>query len=118
MICDLVWSPAHASKKPTWLCKLPHLSRHCLPIQVREVAEHEPDCKVYFALTKCDLLEQLPGIGTDASHLEPSPQESGTPSNHCSAVRLLLLDSDSSEHDPFCEGYAVLHEQQQVCTSM
>jgi len=54
------------------------------------VAEHEPNCKVYFALTKCDLLEQLPGVGTDASHLEPSPQESGTQSNHCPAAILLL----------------------------
>ena len=58
------------------------------------MTEHEPDCKLYFALTKCDLLEQLPGIGTDASHLEPSPQESGTHSSHCSAATLLLLDSD------------------------
>ena len=46
-------------------------------IQAQEVMQHEPDCRIYFAMTKCDLLDQPPGIGNDGSTLEPSPQESG-----------------------------------------
>lgn len=46
-------------------------------MQAQEVAQHEPDCKLYFAMTKCDQLNQPPGIGNDSSTLEPSPQESG-----------------------------------------
>lgn len=46
-------------------------------IQANEVTQHEPECKIYFAMTKCDLLDQPPGVGTDGSTLEPSPQESG-----------------------------------------
>ena len=47
-------------------------------MQAQEVADHEPECKVYFALTKCDLLDQPPGIGVIEADLEPSPHESGT----------------------------------------
>lgn len=47
-------------------------------MQAQEVAEMEPDCKIYFAMTKCDLLDQPPGIGVGETNLEPSPQESGT----------------------------------------
>ena len=46
-------------------------------LQAQEVTHHEPECKIYFAMTKCDLLDQPPGIGNDSSTLEPSPQESG-----------------------------------------
>lgn len=53
----------------------------CDGMQVQEVTEHEPDCKVYFALTKCDLLEQPPAVGSNGSQLDPSPQESGASSN-------------------------------------
>ena len=46
-------------------------------MQAQEVTQHEPDCKIYFAMTKCDQLDQPPGIGNDGSTLEPSPQDSG-----------------------------------------
>ena len=49
-------------------------------LQVQEVLHHEPECKVYIALTKCDLLEQFPAVGSDATQRMPSPQESGTDS--------------------------------------
>lgn len=46
-------------------------------MQAQEVSQNEPGCKIYFAMTMCDLLDQPPGIGTEGSSLEPSPQESG-----------------------------------------
>ncbi|KAL3162934.1 Ras- protein Rab-24 [Trebouxia sp. C0010 RCD-2024] len=42
----------------------------------QEVTHNEPNCKVYFAMTMCDLLDQPPGIGIDGSSLDPSPQDS------------------------------------------
>ncbi|DBA94866.1 TPA: Ras-related protein Rab-24 [Trebouxia sp. C0004] len=92
---------------------------------VQEVAEHEPDCKIYFALTKCDLLEQLPGIGIDASHLEPSPQESDQ--SNLAATPDSGKDSFSSEEgtavcqqevsDEDISAYAKLHQAQVFATS-
>lgn len=34
-------------------------------MQAKEVTDHEPDCRIYFAMTKCDLLEQLPSVGVE-----------------------------------------------------
>ena len=54
------------------------LSNGYMCMQAQEVRQHEPDCRIYFAMTKCDLLDHPPGIGKNGSNFEPSPQESGT----------------------------------------
>ena len=59
-------------------------------MQVQEVSQHEPECKVYFALTKCDLFEQFPAVGSASSQLMESPQESGSKLFHWQSWHLLL----------------------------
>lgn len=95
-------------------------------IQVQEVIQHEPDCKVYFALTKCDLLEQPPAFSSHTSNLEPSPQESGLHliSTLCHCLFLPHLSSTSllfrvpcfrvtRLHVCLIEAHAARHEGQQ-----
>lgn len=37
----------------------------CCHLQAKEVTGHEPECRIYFAMTKCDLLDHLPSVGAE-----------------------------------------------------
>lgn len=34
-------------------------------LQAKEVQDNEAGCRIYFAMTKCDLLEHLPNVGVE-----------------------------------------------------
>lgn len=62
--------------------------RPLMCMQAQEVKHNEPNCKIYFAMTMCDLLDQPPGIGTDGSSPDPSPQDSGDEHPTCSHMHI------------------------------
>ena len=70
-------------------------------LQVEEVRETQPDCRIYIALTKCDQLEELPTVGTaqpdpdteaddstnGAAYLHNASHVSGSPPGHQRGLR-------------------------------
>ena len=68
-------------------------------MQVQEVAEHEPACKIYLALTKCDLLERPAALSNQgAAALESG--NSHVPIDACSY--LPVRAARSMARDSFC----------------
>ena len=54
--------------------------------QAKEVQENEAGCRIYFAMTKCDLLEHMPNVGVQ-SVAEASPSGGASAVCACSAAQ-------------------------------
>ena len=63
-------------------------------VQVEEVRETQPDCRIYIALTKCDQLEELPTVGT----AQPDPEVDGDDSTN--GVQPLSLSLQTFQSNP------------------
>ena len=81
--------------------------RTVLRLQVKELKQHQPECRCYIVLTKCDLLDQL----TPFASPRISEEEPQSDTGHLKVVTAGCGGSGGSESPG--EGHASVKSQQQ-----